>query len=191
MNYRNIIFDFGNVLAFFNIDQLMMKTMGYVDEELKKIIMADWNRLDEGLVQYEDYMEACLKLSDKKVDLNKFFNRWYLELETNTEICEWIKELKNEGKHLYILSNAPIIFEENASFYEITSYFDGAVYSGSIQLAKPDQRIYEYLLNKYQLKKEECFFLDDKAENIKAGIQCGINGAVYHHNLEAIKRMIK
>lgn len=43
---------------------------------------------------------------------------------------------------MYILSNTPVIFEENVHAYPIVKEFDSAVYLESIQLSKPDKAIY-------------------------------------------------
>ena len=111
-------------------------------------------------------------------------------LDDIEEMQQWVYELKKGGYHLYILSNAPVIFEEYAYTYSFTDLFDGAVYSGSIQLSKPDKAIYYYLLDKYQLKAEECFFIDDKSCNVEAAKECGIEAMVYHQNLDDIKKAV-
>lgn len=192
MMIKNIIFDFGNVLGTFDFDTLMNACGAKPTSVLKDIIFHDWEKLDAGFIEYNDYIQSCLSLApiEEHDNMKKFFKQWYKLLPPIDEIHEWIKELKKQGYRLYLLSNAPVVFEENASVYPILNYFDGLVFSGSIQLAKPQNEIYSYLLNKYQLKAEECFFIDDKEENILAGIHCGIDGKVYQHNLDEIKYYI-
>ena len=192
MRFKNIIFDFGNVLSVFNADRLLELCTPAYHEAMKKAIFHDWDALDDGTITYEDYIGQTLRMSDRKdwEAIRMFFDRWYLALEDIEEVQAWVHELKREGYHLYILSNAPVIFEENVHVYPIVKEFDGAVYSGSIQLSKPDKAIYHYLLNKYQLKAEECFFIDDKPRNVEAARQCGIEAMVYHQNLDEIKKAI-
>ena len=48
------------------------------------------------------------------------------------------------------------------------------VVSYQIHIAKPDKKIYEYLLNKYNLIAQECIFFDDRPDNTKAARQMGI-----------------
>ena len=92
---------------------------------------------------------------------------------------------------LYILSNAPIFFEEHADFFEITRLFDGAVYSGSIKKFKPNPDIYQHLFDTFSLDPSDCFFMDDKPENIKAAQKLGMNGMVFTgENLSEIKHAI-
>ena len=43
----------------------------------------------------------------------------------------------------------------------------------------------------YDLKPEECFFLDDKPENIRTSLEVGMDGIVFTGDIEAVKRMIE
>lgn len=100
-------------------------------------------------------------------------------------------QIKRQHTGLYILSNAPIFFEEHADFFEITRLFDGAVYSGSIKKFKPNPDIYQHLFDTFSLNPSDCFFMDDKPENIKAAQKLGMNGMVFTgENLSEIKHAI-
>ena len=191
MKYRNIIFDFGNVLGKFDFDSLLNSCAITGSDSIKKAIMHNWNELDNGY-DYDCYVNEALEMVDEKNRdaVRTFFDKWYLLLEDIEEVHEWVHELKKEGYRLYVLSNAPIIFEKHVSVYPIMKEFDGAVFSGSICLSKPDIKIYQYLLDKYQLKAEECFFIDDRLDNVLVARQCGMDARVYHHNLDDIKKAI-
>ncbi|WP_338022994.1 HAD-IA family hydrolase [Amedibacillus hominis] len=43
-------------------------------------------------------------------------------------------------------------------------------------MVKPDTRIYQILLKRYNLKAEECLFIDDNEKNIIAAKEMGIHG---------------
>ena len=190
--YKNILFDFGNVLGVFRVNQLLQECCGYDDEHLREVIFHDWDLFDAGMYSNEEYIQSCLELANvvEKEAVKKFFNDWFYHLHPIDEMHDWIVELKEKGYRLYILSNAPVIFEKKISHYPIVKLFDGCVFSGSIRLAKPDVRIYQHLLDKYDLKAKECFFIDDKVENIEGAFKVGIDGMVYDHNLEEIKKRI-
>lgn len=187
---KNILFDFGNVLGNFDLDEIMFSCIGKTDEKLKEIIFHDWDAIDDGTIEYNEYVQKCMKMTEDSNDLEIFFNNWYLKLKPIEEIHEWIKELKDKGYALYVLSNAPTIFEDHVDSYPIMKYFDGRVFSASIHLSKPDLKIYEYILNKYRLDASECLFIDDKPENIRAAIQVGMKSMVYHNNLDEIKKVL-
>ena len=54
--------------------------------------------------------------------------------------------------------------------------FDGTLVSAEEKLAKPNPAIYERLFEKFHLKAEECFFIDDRQDNIDSAKGCGMDG---------------
>ena len=52
--------------------------------------------------------------------------------------------------------------------------FDAFYLSQEIQFRKPNSDIYEFVLNKHQLKAEETFFIDDTSENTETANELGI-----------------
>ena len=41
---------------------------------------------------------------------------------------------------------------------------------------KPQREMYEHLFKRFQLKPEECFFVDDVPANIRGARACGMDG---------------
>ena len=70
--------------------------------------------------------------------------------------------------------------------------FNGVVISSDVGFKKPDKRIYQHLLDKYQLNSHESLFLDDQNENVVAASKFGITGihCDKHNILEKIKNYI-
>ena len=58
-------------------------------------------------------------------------------------------------------------------------------------MIKPDVRIYQYLLDKYQLMPEESFFIDDMPGNVAGAQKAGIRGAVFHGDFEKIRKSLE
>ena len=58
----------------------------------------------------------------------------------------------------------PLIFEKYPFFKEL----EGIIVSGEEKIIKPDERIYKILLSKYDLKAQECLFIDHNKDNIIA-----------------------
>ena len=78
---------------------------------------------------------------------------------------------------MYILSNYPVsYFEVHKAGFEFLKHTDGRVVSGYVKLLKPDPAIYRCLLEKYQLKAEECIFVDDLKANAEGACSVGIHG---------------
>lgn len=189
---KNIVFDFGNVLVKFDVYRILDICSGYHTEHLKEIILHDIDGFDRGNYTNEAYRDKCLELAsnDEKQAIYDYFDSWFKVLENIDEVQEWAKALKEEGYKLYLLSNAPDVFEENLELYPILKKFDGLLFSAPIQMIKPHHDIYEYFIQKFHLKKEECIFIDDKQINVDAAIEVGIPAIVFKNNLTEINKKI-
>ncbi len=192
---KNIIFDFGNVIAAFDPDAIIR----YYEEDsgdhdlLKECAFRYWSCLDSGMMDYEVYKEKTRSEADPSIlpALERFFDSWYTRLPLLDGVAEWIRELKKQGFGLYILSNASVFFAEHSDYFGVNDVFDGIVFSGCIKMVKPDREIYEYLLHTYGLKPEECLFFDDMERNIEAAERIGIHGMVFAGDVEAAKTRLK
>ncbi len=88
-----------------------------------------------------------------------------------------IKELKEQGYKLYILSNFcresfNLIRERNPEFFAL---FDGIVISADVGFIKPDPNIYHYLLTTHNIDPRTACFIDDLTVNLEAARQLGIH----------------
>ena len=67
---------------------------------------------------------------------------------------------------------------------------DGALFSWQVKLNKPEPEIYQTLLERYQLKPEECVFLDDSRDNVNAARNMGIH-AIHFMGIEDAKKKLR
>ena len=56
---------------------------------------------------------------------------------------------------------------------------DGGVYSFEECTKKPDKEIFDILIKRYNLNKDETIFFDDSEKNVKAGKEYGIKSYVF------------
>ena len=182
---KNVIFDFGNVLATFDPMAIGRKYANNEEDAkaLVSVIFDDrWAALDGGRISYEDYVRDSLTRLPTRLHgaATRLFDGWVADLTPIASTARLVEALRAGGYRLYILSNAPECFSEPVEAnYPFVAQFDGAVYSAAIHMEKPNADIYEYFLNKFHLRAEECFFLDDKPVNIQGAAACGIAGMVY------------
>jgi len=93
-------------------------------------------------------------------------------LKDNTKM---LPGLRKEGFKLYYLSNFHIdIFTELKNSYSFFKCFNGGIISAEVKHSKPDPAFYLILMEKYYLKAEECFFIDDTEVNIKTAEALGM-----------------
>jgi len=182
---KNIIFDLGNVLLSWKPGEYFEKS-GY-DNETLNLIMNDvftspeWLSLDNGDLT----TPAAIELIAEKSSLRKEYISSLFDLRTKiiyplTGNIKVLPELKKRGFKLYFLSNFPLdFFEEVKNKYEFFRYFDGGIISAEVRHSKPDIKIYKILLEKYNLKPDECFYIDDMEINVRAAGSAGIKGYCY------------
>ena len=187
ISYKNILFDMGNVLVSYNPEWVIRHYAE--DEELirevKNIVFnsQEWFLLDAGLIEEEkaerNWMERLS--SDKARELAHLsFQNWHLyNMKVIPGTAEIIRALKENGKEIYLLSNASMrllsIYKEVIPAVEC---FSGIFYSATHKCVKPQDIIYKRFLKEYSLNPSDCFFIDDLEDNIMAAKEAGINGAV-------------
>lgn len=175
---KNIVFDFGDVIAKFCPEQIAGAFVGGEDRKLVTdvVFREEWRELDEGTKDYGEYIAETKEMLPERLGetLDRLFRDWYRELPYVDGVCEMVQSLKGKGYRLYILSNASAYFAQKSSYFELTREFDGIVFSGVIKMAKPEDGIYRYLFETFGLKPEECLFIDDREDNIEAGKRNGI-----------------
>ena len=184
---KNVIFDLGKVLIN-NDPSGYLRKYGYDEEKYQALLDAIWTDSlwgDMDVAKYESFKDIIEIYVDKhkglEPALRRFFAEDWMELYVAyDDTVKFYNEVYSQGYDIYLLTN----FSKDGYEY-ISNKFDffkkakGAVVSSHIKIAKPDIRIYQYLLDTYNLNPDECVFIDDSVANIKAASELGIYGIVY------------
>ena len=191
---KNVILDIGNVLGYFQWRELGRECMKLNDEEFR--IFSDaminsglWDEFDKAYMSDDEIIHAITDrmptLSDR---IPEFFKRLEDIVIDYDYACPWIDELHDRGFKVYILSNyGKTAFEAGTKKrLKFVPMADGKVISYEIQKVKPHKEIYEFLLDKYGLKADECVFFDDRRENIEGAENVGIHG-IWFQNIDQAK----
>ena len=106
-------------------------------------------------------------------------------------IIDLAKQLKKSGYQLLLLANVPIELYNmlKATYPEVIALFDGSIISCQTHILKPDKRMFEELLNTYQLNPNQCVLIDEKEENAVAAQELGITSIVYKKRPILIKKL--
>ena len=194
---KNVILDVGKVLVKWDPAGAFVK-LGLEEEKAEAVADATintpiWSETDRGVWTDEQVLNALYENAPEyKEEVKLFWDNVNLAIGQFSYTKEWIKCMKEQGLHVYILSNyGNQTFQktkDNAlDFLPLT---DGAIFSYTVKLIKPDIKIYETLLEKYGLKAEECVFIDDRRENIEGAGKAGINGICFG-SIEQVKEDLK
>lgn len=194
---KNIVFDLGGVLVDFNPRKTLSK---YFDESTHDKIMDavfnhdDWHKMDQGLLSLEQAAQQCCERLDEThhEKVTHMMLNWADEMPVFEDITQVIKNLHENGYKIYLLSNIPSYFYDFQPKIPALKYFDGFLISSDEKLIKPSPEIYLKLLEKFSLKAEECFFIDDMQRNVDAAIEQGFDGYVMtSRDMDALKNAMR
>lgn len=196
---KNIIFDIGEVLLGYRWKAMFMEN-GLTEEEADRVgevMFGDplWNTLDLAELAVEDIIDGYQKkYPDQAKNIAWFLENGEKMHVARKEVWDKIPKLKEKGYKIYLLSNySEDLFKKHTADASFMKEVDGMVVSYQVHITKPDKRIYHHLLNKYNLKPEECIFFDDRAENTEAARQIGIESVTISSSsqlLNLLERMI-
>ena len=180
-----IIFDFGNVLVQWHPELVYGKFFG--DEAkawwfLRHVADMDFRqRIDAG-----ESVDACIREKQSQYPeyaqaIELYRSHWREMLTDEVPgMRGLIIELMEKGYELYGLTNWSMeTFPEAREHFGILQTIDRYVVSGAEGLVKPDPRLFQVLLDRYQLKAEECLFVDDNPDNVAAAEGMGMQGIVF------------
>ncbi len=194
---KNIIFDCGKVIMQYDeryICSFITDNKNDI-ETLAAVAMARkyWNAFDKGELTDEVYLREVKKELPERLHsaVEKLYSEWISHMPPVPGIENVVRELHENGKKIYLLSNFNKSLRKNLHFAPALSMFDGLVISGEVKMAKPDREIYEYLLDTYKLNPAECIFVDDREDNIEAGEEVGIQGYLFDGDSEKLRAYFK
>lgn len=192
---KNIVFDIGNVLAGF-VWEDFYHSLGYEGEDFEKLANATvrspfWHEMDRGKLSDEELLEGFIQNEPSmEKEIREVFKSVKGMVCRYDYAIPWIKELKEKGYHVYVISNfahkAHVDCIEALDFLE---ELDGGILSYQVKLIKPDPEIYRLLCSKYDLKAEECVFIDDLQRNVEAARKEGMQGIVFESCRQAKEQL--
>lgn len=179
---KNIVFDFGDI--FINLDKKLFA------EELQKIHISQESeemlpilqQYEMGLVSTDKFLtffEERLSVSQDK--LKRAWNSILLDFPK--ERLRFIQNLSESKKYrLFLLSNTNDLhiswIQQNWGMEQYNAFkicFEQFYLSHEINLRKPNNNIYEFVLTSNDLEPKETLFIDDTKENTDAAKALGIH----------------
>jgi 2-haloacid dehalogenase len=100
----------------------------------------------------------------------------YKELSPYPEVKECLEELKSKKIKIAILSNGtPDLLKGLAESNNIQNYFDDIMSIESVGVYKPDSKVYEMPIKKYDCKPENICFMSSNTWDVSGGGVFGYN----------------
>ena len=193
---KNVILDMGNVLLDYDPHVILNKVCE--TEEEKQLICTHlfeseiWLMGDRGEIKNEERYDLAKEYLPKELHpkLKMCVEHWDICMLPIAGAKEFLRQCREKGLGLYVLSNACNLFYVYFPRHYDLDSFDGVMVSSDVHLIKPDTRIYELLCSTYDLKPEECVFIDDRPDNVAASEQVGMQGIVFTGDFTVVEKVI-
>lgn len=176
--YKNIIFDLGNVLVRLNSEGCMEAFAGlglseYLDPRKHSEGAGLMHKLGLGLITTEEFCNEIRRISGLSITDKQIKNAANVMLvEIPHRKLDVLLGLRAQGKHVFLLSNTIDIhwdycvdhlFPYNG--HTVNDYFDKIFLSQRMHLDKPNPEIFKEVVRQTGVNPEDTLFIDDLAAN--------------------------
>lgn len=193
MKIKNIIYDVGNVLVKWDPDQVIHTVLPYLNpKKVFQTMKAIWIDLNLGKFSEADailkYVDL-LNLPERQItNLIEEFKKQQIPIEGSIELLKKMKQLR---LNLYIITNnTKGIMEYHKLHSDFPKFFKDMVVSADLGFLKPSPEIFQYLIDKHDLKPNESVFIDDTLENVEAALKLGIHALQFTDTLQCEKQLM-
>lgn len=194
---RNLVFDMGNVLIYFN-PRHFIKHFGITDPQMEELLLrevygsVEWVLMDWGTMNEEECEHRVLPRLPQHLwpVARNLIHWWDRPILPVPGMDAFVRRCKEAGYGIYLLSNASGRHSTYWNRVPVSDLFDGLVISSDVYMVKPLPDIYRHLLKKYQLVAEECLFIDDMPLNVAGALQVGMQGFVFRDDAEELDKFV-
>ena len=179
---KTIIFDFGNIFINLDIEEAIQHISHLFKTDYLSQDMLETNGLyEQGFISTSSFIKFY---KDKFPNISEveIIEAWNIMIKDFPKYrLEFIKTLSEAKKYnLILLSNTNELHinwvKAHVPFYDrFKNYFDAFYLSHEMHIRKPNPEIFQFVLNKNDLRAEECLFIDDTKEHTLTASQLGIH----------------
>lgn len=191
---KYFLFDIGNVLLDFEYDKLLRALAsgaGQVARPLSGRDIEMHDAVETGKISDEQWVEYLNETRGASWTVDSLVDLWAGMFSVNETGRKLFSDAVEAGVPIYALSNIAQ-HHIDAIKSNWSGFFDGMAgqfLSYQIGASKPDPLIYRHVLGQLGAEGSQCFFIDDRPENVEAARAEGMHA---HHfvpeNHAAIRR---
>ena len=131
----------------------------------------------------EDSLDKSMKTYEIDSSMRNELLSLYKILSPFKEVPEVLKSLKEKNFKLAILSNGtPSLLDELVKSNNLENIFDNIFSIEEVGVYKPDSKVYDIPIKKYNIKKNEVVFLSANTWDISGGGNYGYNSIWVNRN---------
>jgi glucose-1-phosphatase len=195
MSIRAVIFDFGNVIGFFDHHRATRRLAGLspMSEEAIYNFLFDGRLEDDfeagriGAAEFLQILRDKCRITGDDETLAALFGDVFTP---NPDVCALVPRLRPQYR-LVLGSNCTPLHSVQfcRQFADTLRHFDALVLSHEIGARKPASVFYETCVRHAGCAASECVFVDDLTANVEGAIVCGLQGIVYRGPEELTAKM--
>ena len=131
----------------------------------------------------EDSLDKSMKTYKIDPTMKNELLNLYKSLSPYKEVHEVLIKLKEKNFKLAILSNGtPSLLNELVKSNNLENLFDDLFSIEQVGIYKPDSKVYDMPINKYQIEKNEVYFLSSNTWDVSGGGNYGYNSIWVNRN---------
>jgi putative hydrolase of the HAD superfamily len=182
---KKIVFDFGGVVFRWQPAQMLARVLpqaktaqhtpdGWVTHFFQGY-GGDWGEFDRGTVEVAELVPRIAKRTGlSPADVQRVVDEVPRELQAQASTVALIRRLHAAGHTLFYLSNMPAPYARQLELEnDFFSCFSDGVFSGRVQLIKPEPEIFELAAARFNTAPKDLVFLDDHPPNVLAAQAAG------------------
>jgi len=193
-NIKAIIFDAYGTL--FDVNSAAEKCKGKIGDKWEsfanywRTTQLEYTWLRNLMNRHKDFWQVTEDSLDKSMQVFKIDSSMknelldlYKVLSTFTEVKEVLNKLKKKNYKLAILSNGtPSLLNELVKSNNLDNIFDDVFSIQEVKTYKPDPKVYNIPVKKYQIQKNEVAYLSANTWDVSAGGNYGFNPVWVNRN---------
>ena len=185
MTIRCIIFDMGRVLVHFSHERMfaaMGEVCGVTGQRIREWLWESGlqDRFERGEIDAGGVRDELGRRAGCEIDEEALMRAASDIFTLNQPLLPVLDRLRQAGYRLVVLSNTcPPHVEWITRHFDVLERFDERVFSYEVGAMKPAAEIYRFAVEVAGCSAEECFFVDDLAENVEAARAEGFSGTVF------------
>lgn len=187
---KAIIFDFGNVVGFFDHKKTLAKLAAHTSWSPERIFDEIYtgpleDDLESGRISVDEFLQAFIQRCELRCDADFLRSACGDIFTPNAAVCDLIPQLKRHYRIVLGSNTNPLHAAHfQQQFAEVLGHFHDQVLSHAIGVRKPKAPFFHECAKRANAAPHECLFIDDLTANIAGAQAIGMQGLVYHPGVD-------
>lgn len=192
-----VLFDIGGVLVNWKdawLYHVVSERFGIHKKTLTQECEKEIMNLHTGKILENDFWRKIGKKINsselQKVRKSLIHDTFKEKAKLNNSILKMVERIQENEIKVGVLSNLEKTTHSILVEFGLLDGFEFQFYSHKIGYAKPDKRLFKYVINNVPFKPSALFFIDDKISNVQTANSIGIK-SIHYSNSKKLKQDLK